>query len=103
MMACRPVRHSHGHADISVGPMRREGFLAVQNPVSAIESSSCLGSAGVAAGFRFRKTPGAELLSLSERYGKFPALILSSKTEDVTRAERIVCCDRDTNRAVHSR
>src|SRR5688572_10135017 len=96
------VCDGHRNADFSVGSVSGESLLSVQNPVVAIEASGCLCPPGVAARFRFCKTPGAEFLAPREGYRKAPSLFLGAEREDVACAQGIVCGYGDSDGTVHA-
>src|SRR5207253_2340439 len=102
VMAGGFVGDGHGHADIAIRTVSREGFLAIQDPVIAVQTRNSLSSAGVASRFGFGKTPRSEFLAFGQRHGELAALLFASEVEDVSGAERIVSRDGYADGAVHA-
>src|SRR5438876_9353616 len=102
-MTGRLVRHRHRDTDVAIGSMRRERFLAIEDPMIAIETRDRLRAAGIAAGFRFGQAPCADLFAFRQRHYESPALILISGVENMSRAERIVSGNGNADRSVDAR
>src|SRR6185295_2092740 len=96
-------RYCHRDTDVAVGSMRRECFLAIEDPMIAIETRDGLSAARVATGFRFGQAPCADLFAFRQRYYESPALILISRVENMSRAERIVSRNGNADRSVNAR
>src|SRR2546430_2104962 len=82
VMAGGFVGDGHGHADIAIRAVSREGFLAIQDPVIAVQTRNSLSSAGVASRFGFGKAPCSEFLAFGQRHGELAALLFASEVED---------------------